>query len=474
MGFYLFPFDLVPKASKVIIYGAGNVGQEYGEQIRETDWCEIVCFTDRDYKRYGWMKTAVVCPTAGLFAETGYDFAIIAIEALRTVEKVKQDLRKWGVPDDKIINVSKRYLANARQEVIIYDEKAETRESEVIKIAYQMVGSMGTYIIYLKLLEEIVKLCSDCMVTVFGKVGAAKHFYEKHPNVVSIREYNELNNENECYDIVLQVGHVVRLKRLLYPKAKRLCPELAERLKRLYEEFDNYYCDVAPHHLMDNLFIRKACFLGINRYTALGHNGIFDLEDKKAHVFVDENYAEAFNRLKLKRYITFNRGAASISGEDREQTKLWPKEHFVEFVKEFKRKFADIAVVQIGAGDLERLEGAERYIMGEHLELVKHILKNSLFHLDCEGGLVHIATQLGTKCIVLFGPTSPQYFGYEQNENIASDRCGDCRWIAADWLVHCYRKNEKLICMRSITPAMVLERAEKVLQCKDSPSLSGE
>jgi ADP-heptose:LPS heptosyltransferase len=83
--------------------------------------------------------------------------------------------------------------------------------------------------------------------------------------------------------------------------------------------------------------------------------------------------------------------------------------------------------------------------------------------LDCEGGLVHLATQLGTKCIVLFGPTAPHYFGYEQNVNIATDICGDCRWIAADWMVHCYRSDEKLVCMRSITPAMVLERVAEVL-----------
>ena len=64
--------------------------------------------------------------------------------------------------------------------------------------------------------------------------------------------------------------------------------------------------------------------------------------------------------------------------------------------------------------------------MGESLELVKYVLKGSLLHIDCDSGLVHLATQLGTKCVVLFGQTSVWYFGYEQNINIVSKVCNSC------------------------------------------------
>jgi ADP-heptose:LPS heptosyltransferase len=47
-------------------------------------------------------------------------------------------------------------------------------------------------------------------------------------------------------------------------------------------------------------------------------------------------------------------------------------------------------------------------------------------HIDDEGGLVHMATALGTKCAVLFGPTPVGIFGYEQNINICADTCKEC------------------------------------------------
>jgi ADP-heptose:LPS heptosyltransferase len=215
---------------------------------------------------------------------------------------------------------------------------------------------------------------------------------------------------------------------------------------------------------MDEAFIRKAGFEGINRYTALGHNGIFDLDDQKTSISMNESYEDLFKDLHLDQYITFNRSAAKIPGEDKEQTKIWPREHYQDFISEFKKRFSGIEVVQIGDRETDRFDCADRHYLGEDMELVKYILKHSLFHLDCEGGLVHIATQLGTKCIVLFGPTSSQYFGYEQNINISSEICGDCRGIAADWQVHCYRKQDKLICMRSITAERVLEAATMIMK----------
>jgi len=461
VDFHLFPYDIIPRHSNIIVYGAGNVGQEYLEQIEQTNWCVVICFADKDYARYKWMKITVRNPE-DLFVDAVYDFVVIAIESLEIVDKVKNNLLKMGVPTEKIINVSERYLEKNRQKSICYDE--ETEKDDTVKIAYQIVGSMGTYIIYLKLLEEIVRVCPNCSVDVFCKIGQAKWFYEKHPNVRSLREYNELKSEKDKYDVVLKIGHVVRLERLFYNKVNRLCPELADKLRRLHDKFLNYYCNLNTHHLKDNLFIRKAGFLGINRFTALGHNGIFDLSDKRVNIPLDKNYEDAFNNLKLDKYITFNRGAACIPGENREQTKIWPREHFDTFILEFKSKFPNIKVVQIGAGDLEKLNGADRHYMGENMELVKYILKNAVFHLDCEGGLVHLATQLGTKCIVLFGPTSLQYFGYEQNINVSTNICNDCRWIAADWMVNCYRNGEKQICINSIAPETVLEKAESVLK----------
>ena len=73
-------------------------------------------------------------------------------------------------------------------------------------------------------------------------------------------------------------------------------------------------------------------------------------------------------------------------------------------------------------------------------------LENSMCHIDIEGGLAHAATALGTKCIVLFGPTNKAFFGYPQNINLnAASECVNCWWKRQDWMEKCM--NSDHVCM---------------------------
>jgi len=37
---YFFPFDVVPKNSRIILYGAGTVGKQFYSQVTETTLCK--------------------------------------------------------------------------------------------------------------------------------------------------------------------------------------------------------------------------------------------------------------------------------------------------------------------------------------------------------------------------------------------------------------------------------------------------
>jgi ADP-heptose:LPS heptosyltransferase len=101
--------------------------------------------------------------------------------------------------------------------------------------------------------------------------------------------------------------------------------------------------------------------------------------------------------------------------------------------------------------------------MGESFELVEKIITDSKLHFDCESGLVHVATQLGVKCFVVFGPTPIWYFGYEGNCNIGPKVCGECKGLLNDWYTHCI-KYDSPKCMESITAQMVFEKIEDYLK----------
>lgn len=81
-------------------------------------------------------------------------------------------------------------------------------------------------------------------------------------------------------------------------------------------------------------------------------------------------------------------------------------------------------------------------------------------HIDTEGGLVHLRHALGGgPSVVLFGPTSPQVYGYKENLNLRSDKCSvPCEWVVDDWLTRCPRRTDKHLCMCSLSPEYVAEQ----------------
>ena len=54
-----------------------------------------------------------------------------------------------------------------------------------------------------------------------------------------------------------------------------------------------------------------------------------------------------------------------------------------------------LEVVQVGGGYDREIKNADKKFLRCDLELTKHILANSLLHVGCEGGLIHLASALG-------------------------------------------------------------------------------
>ena len=104
------------------------------------------------------------------------------------------------------------------------------------------------------------------------------------------------------------------------------------------------------------------------------------------------------------------------------------------------------------------IPNVDRHFLGCDLELTKYILANSLLHVGCEGGLIHLATALGTKCIVLFGASSVYYYGYARNINLVSEVCFPCFDIWGDAQIRfCPKTKGEPLCMLSHTPQKVFE-----------------
>ena len=60
MRIYEFPFESVKRDSRIIIYGAGSVGQTYLHQVSLTKYCKVIAIIDQDFARYGNLSCPVV------------------------------------------------------------------------------------------------------------------------------------------------------------------------------------------------------------------------------------------------------------------------------------------------------------------------------------------------------------------------------------------------------------------------------
>lgn len=99
--YYRFPENLMPKDSRIILYGAGDIGTNYYNYIKETGVCQVAAWVDVAadcYKNAG----KDVRNIEAIF-QVEYDFLLIAVMAKKTVQSIRMDLCKRGVSDSKIV-----------------------------------------------------------------------------------------------------------------------------------------------------------------------------------------------------------------------------------------------------------------------------------------------------------------------------------------------------------------------------------
>jgi FkbM family methyltransferase len=168
---------------------------------------------------------------------------------------------------------------------------------------------------------------------------------------------------------------------------------------------------------------------------------------------------------RLGDYVTIHHGCdprMAVAGQPR-QTKNWIKERWEELIAHVTAR-TGLGVLQLGTDQEERLAGAEHLLMGRaRLSETALVLKHARLHIDTEGGLVHLARAVGTRAVVLFGPTPIEFFGYRQNTNLRSGDCHSCWWSTPDWFSCCPRGLVTPACIEALTPATVAAAVEEAL-----------
>lgn len=94
---YLFDYGNLPQEAKIVIYGAGVVGQSY--YLCLSDKYNVVAWIDKEKDFAQGQKIDRV----EIVKNISYDYIVIAVKAKKIAEEIRQGLIKLGVRDEKII-----------------------------------------------------------------------------------------------------------------------------------------------------------------------------------------------------------------------------------------------------------------------------------------------------------------------------------------------------------------------------------
>jgi len=465
---FLFPFERIPYGKKILIYGAGDMGYEYCTQLTMSSFATVIGFVDRNpnSSRINGIKIYRIDE----LSDVKFDYIIIALKSGTNANAAICDLVRYGVEKEKIIWIGPRknaVLPVAEEDGTVFCG-GHSLNGDTIRISIRCGAGIGDLIIRKPFIEA---LCNNSNVSVDFYAPIDKDTFEAiFSDCVFIRDfYNDGGAKyaarKEQYDLAITCSYIVGIDGVDFEKIERKSRRFAEVIRLLVKKTNEY--GLSPYPTIQNyIHFERASREARNCISAYNYTGVCSIVKEKVSIPLLQTYEEKYNRLNLKNYITVNYGNDLYKYSDAEYlqiSKQWPVEYFEKWIDFFSREYPDISIVQLGTRNSTQLKGADKYVLGESLELVKYVLKGSIFHLDIDGGLVHLATHLGTKCVVLFGPTPVSYFGYDQNINIVSEKCNNCSFLYPN-IYRCARGFNEPECMYSITPEIVMEHVDRYMK----------
>ena len=466
---YLFPFEHIDKGSKIIIYGAGNVGQAFLGQINMTGYCDVIAVADRAYEKYPYLGHNMIPPES--ISSYSFDKVVIAVEGVTRLQVMYDMLISQGISKELIVSGSGRVF---EQDAVLSidrdssDLKFAFDNKATLNIAFFLAGGLGDCIIDKKFILSLLKETkTNVSVDLYGDIyneECLNSFFRECDSVKSIISGKNLYQSlHKQYDVAISVLSFAIIDFVNENAVKTKDIKFFNKLKELEGAIKGY--ELIGNRLGEaGIHFQRMKYRNENCFTFFSYQGVLDISDMRVELCLDKDKEREFKALDLPaKYITLNYGwGNNIHGEYKVPNKVWPFEYYDTLAKMIKEEFPDMCMVQTGMGYSPKIKGVDKYVFDSGLDTLEYVLMNSSLHFDCESGLVHLATQLGTKCVVVFGPTLPEVFGYPQNENILSSACNGCRALMDDFS-RCMHVNEDRECMYSIEPEAVFEKIKEIL-----------
>jgi len=99
--FHMFPYELVERGSKIILYGAGEVGRTFAQQLLENRYCEIVAIVDKNHENVK-LVAGIEVHSPKVINELTFDKVVVAVR--NDKKSILKDLSALGVAENIVVS----------------------------------------------------------------------------------------------------------------------------------------------------------------------------------------------------------------------------------------------------------------------------------------------------------------------------------------------------------------------------------
>ena len=334
-----------------------------------------------------------------------------------------------------------------------------------IKAAFRLNGGLGTYLMEENFIQYFYDAFPDLLsITVYGENSTAINEGIFRGQYFIDQYFPRSMFRSDGYDLVVDINWFPKVMKADVKKIRAA----SARMGTVVDSWISFCNDPDLRHLAEisslydpNIYT-YAIARGQTRLTVCdigGHLGV--RRDYRLKIGINEDEAQVLQRFGLTsgNYITMQQGVNSKCRTS-DSPRQWPNGYYGEFCRIMKGYFPDIVLVQLGELDNNRpIDGIDRCLLGETgFEELKVLLKHARVHIDGDCGMVHLRKALhGGTSVVLYGQTSAQVLGYDDDINLTSHACKHwCGKTFDAWKRRCFIA-DKPLCMEAITPQHVAD-----------------
>lgn len=99
---YIFPYEMIEKGSRIILYGAGVVGRNFYMQLEKNKYADVVLWVDNNYKKIDVGYADIHSPEKIMQCDD-YNYIIVCLKSRRAADEVICNLNDKLVDSNKII-----------------------------------------------------------------------------------------------------------------------------------------------------------------------------------------------------------------------------------------------------------------------------------------------------------------------------------------------------------------------------------